>query len=154
MLEQTRIARSDKKRVVIVGGGFAGLELAKHLEHADVQVVLIDRQNFHAFQPLLYQVATAGIEPSSIVYPFRKIFGQQKNFYFRMAEVQCIDTQKRTVETSIGFLNYDYLVIATGATTNFYGNKEIQKKRSRSKASMTRSLCGTPFFPTLKRRCR
>jgi len=128
MLEQTRIARSDKKRVVIVGGGFAGLELAKHLEHVDVQVVLIDRQNFHAFQPLLYQVATAGIEPSSIVYPFRKIFGQQKNFYFRLADVQCIDTQKQTVETSIGFLNYDYLVIASGATTNFYGNKEIQNK--------------------------
>jgi len=128
MLEHTRIARYDKKRVVIIGGGFAGLELAKHLEHADVQVVLIDRNNFHTFQPLLYQVATAGIEPSSIVYPFRKIFDAQKNFYFRMAEVQAIDTQKQIVETSIGLLNYDYLVIATGATTNFYGNQEIQSK--------------------------
>lgn len=128
MLEQTRIARSDKKRIVIVGGGFAGLELAKNLASADVQVVLIDRQNFHTFQPLLYQVATAGIEPSSIVYPFRKIFEYQKNFYFRMADVQSIDPKKQVVETSIGLLNYDYLVIATGATTNFYGNKEIQKK--------------------------
>lgn len=128
MLEQTRIAQSDKKRVVIVGGGFAGLELAKYLEHTDLQVVLIDRQNFHTFQPLLYQVATAGIEPSSIVYPFRKIFEYQKNFYFRMAEVQSIDSQKKIVETSIGLLNYDYLVIASGATTNFYGDREIQKK--------------------------
>jgi NADH dehydrogenase len=128
MLEQSRIAKSDKKRVVIAGGGFAGLELAKKLCSADVQIVLVDRQNFHTFQPLLYQVATAGIEPSSIVAPFRKIFEDQDNFYFRMADVQSVDTQAQILETSIGLIHYDYLVIATGATTNFHGNEEIRKK--------------------------
>lgn len=128
MLEQTRIAQSDKQRVVIAGGGFAGLELAKKLCKAGVQVVLVDKQNFHTFQPLLYQVATAGIEPSSIIYPFRKIFEDQDNFYFRMADVQSVDTKAQILETSIGLIQYDYLVIATGATTNFHGNDEIQKK--------------------------
>jgi NADH dehydrogenase len=128
MLEQSRIAQSDKKRVVIAGGGFAGLELAKKLCSADVQIVLVDRQNFHTFQPLLYQVATAGVESSSIVSPFRKIFEDQDNFYFRMADVQSVDTQAQILETSIGLIHYDYLVIATGATTNFHGNEEIRKK--------------------------
>jgi NADH dehydrogenase len=128
MLQQTRIAQSDKKRIVIAGGGFAGLELAKCLCSADLQVVLVDKQNFHTFQPLLYQVATTGIEPSSIIYPYRKIFEGQENFYFRMAEVQSVDTQARVIETSIGLLQYDYLVIATGAITNYHGNAEIQRK--------------------------
>lgn len=128
MMPEALIGKSDKPRVVILGGGFAGLELAKSLRHAAVQVVLIDRQNFHTFQPLLYQVATAGIEPSSILYPFRKIFDDQPNFYFRMASALCVDTDKQVLETSIGYIEYDYLVIATGATTNFYGNAEIQKK--------------------------
>jgi NADH dehydrogenase len=127
MLEQTRIADTGKLRVVIVGGGFAGLELAKALSAADVQVVLIDKQNHHTFQPLLYQVSTAGLEADSIVYPFRKIFDDQKNFYFRLAEVQSVDTEKQIVETSIGLLRYDYLVIATGATTNFFGNEQMEK---------------------------
>lgn len=119
---------ANKKRIVIAGGGFAGLELAQTLCGADVQVVLIDKQNFHTFQPLLYQVATAGLDTSSIIYPFRKIFDDQENFYFRMAEVQSVDTEKKVVETSIGLIQYDYLVIALGATTNFYGNLEIEKK--------------------------
>jgi NADH:ubiquinone reductase (H+-translocating) len=128
MMPEALIEKSDKPRVVILGGGFAGLELAKSLRHAPVQVVLIDRQNFHTFQPLLYQVATAGIEPSSILYPFRKIFDDQPNFYFRMASALRVDTEKQILETSIGFLEYDFLVVAMGATTNFYGNAEIQKK--------------------------
>lgn len=128
MMPEALIEKSDKPRVVILGGGFAGLELAKSLRHAPVQVVLIDRQNFHTFQPLLYQVATAGIEPSSILYPFRKIFDDQPNFYFRMASALRVDTDKQILETSIGFLQYDFLVVAMGATTNFYGNAEIQKK--------------------------
>ncbi|PSR53515.1 FAD-dependent oxidoreductase [Adhaeribacter arboris] len=127
MTKNAKIAETGKPRVIIIGGGFAGLELVKALRHADVQVVLIDKQNFHTFQPLLYQVGTAAVEADSIVYPFRKIFDEQQNFYFRLAEVQSVDTGKQLVETSIGLLRYDYLVIATGATTNFYGDEEIQK---------------------------
>jgi NADH dehydrogenase len=128
MLELTQIAKSNKKRVVIAGGGFAGLELAKRICKADVQVVLIDKQNYNTFQPLLYQVATAGLEAPSIVYPFRKIFESQQNLYFRMAEVESIDTDHQVVETSIGLIHYDYFVLAIGATTNFYGNRQIQEK--------------------------
>jgi NADH dehydrogenase len=127
MTHTTRIADIGKPRIVIVGGGFAGIELAKSLCKADVQVVLIDKQNHHAFQPLLYQVATAGLEADSIVYPFRKIFEDQRNFYFRMAEVERVDTSRQIVYTTIGELTYDYLVIATGATTNYYGNEQIQR---------------------------
>ncbi|WP_114778903.1 NAD(P)/FAD-dependent oxidoreductase [Botryobacter ruber] len=126
MVTQARIPETGKARVVIVGGGFGGLELAKVLCPAEVQVVLIDKHNFHTFQPLLYQVSTAGLEADSIIYPFRKIFEEQKNFYFRLAEVQGVDTTNQEVETSIGLMRYDYLVIATGATTNFYGNEQIE----------------------------
>src|SRR6188472_1800265 len=118
----------SKVRVVIVGGGFGGLLAARTIAGNPVQVTLIDRQNFHTFQPLLYQVATAGVEPQSIVYPFRKIFDDHTNFYFRMAEVLSVDTSSQVVETSIGYVNYDFLVVATGAATNFYGNTEIQQK--------------------------
>ena len=128
MVKFPLIDKSDKRRVVILGGGFGGVELAKALRDSDVQVVLIDRQNFHTFQPLLYQVATAGVEPQSIVYPFRKIFDDHPNFYFRMADALSVDTTSQIVETSIGYVNYDYLVVATGAITNFYGNAEIQQK--------------------------
>lgn len=128
LLNLAKIAQSGKKRVVIIGGGFAGLELAKSLEKADLQIVLIDKHNYHTFQPLLYQVATAGLEASSIIHPYRRIMQDQQNFFFRMAEAQSVDTVEQTVETSIGIIRYDYLVIATGATANFYGNKELQEK--------------------------
>lgn len=128
MREAALIEKSNKPRVVILGGGFGGIELAKALRGVPVQVVVIDRQNFHTFQPLLYQVATAGVEPSSIIYPFRKIFEDQRDFYFRMADALSVDTQQKILETSIGYINYDFLVVATGAVTNFYGNTEIQQK--------------------------
>lgn len=114
--------------MLIIGGGFGGIELAKSLRGADVQVVLVDRENYHTFQPLLYQVATAGVEADSIIHPFRKIFNDQKNFYFRLADVEQVDTANRMVETSIGLIEYDYLVLATGATSNFFGDKEMEKK--------------------------
>ncbi len=126
-MKNARIAETGQPRIVIIGGGFAGLELVKALRGADLQVVLIDKQNFHTFQPLLYQVGTAAVEADSIIYPFRKIFDEQQNFYFRLAEVQSVDTNQQLVETSIGLLRYDYLVMATGATTNFYGDEQIQK---------------------------
>jgi NADH dehydrogenase len=123
----TKIEDINQPRVVIVGGGFAGLELARALRHAPVQVVLIDQHNYHAFQPLLYQVATASLAADSIVSPFRKILDEQENFYFRLAEVQAINTSEQLLETSIGRLRYDYLVLATGATANFFGDEQMQR---------------------------
>ena len=114
-------------RVVIVGGGFGGIELAKTLKDKPVQVVLIDKNNYHTFQPLLYQVATAGLEPDSIASPLRKIFKQQKNFYFRMAGVDQVIPERNSIITSIGEMHYDYLVVATGSTTNFFGNKRFEE---------------------------
>jgi len=123
----TKIADLGKPRVVIVGGGFGGLALAKSLADAPVQVVLIDKLNYHAFQPLLYQVATAGLNADSIVSPFRKILTEQENFYFRMAEVLSIDATAQVVETSIGLLRFDYLVLATGTTSNYFGDKQMEE---------------------------
>ncbi|QKG54297.1 NAD(P)/FAD-dependent oxidoreductase [Hymenobacter sp. BRD67] len=123
----TKIEDLGKPRVVIVGGGFGGLALAKALADAPVQVVLIDKQNYHAFQPLLYQVATAGLDADSIVSPFRKILSEQENFYFRLAEVKSIDATAQVVETTIGLLRFDYLVLATGATSNYFGDKEMER---------------------------
>jgi len=127
-MKSAQIPKTDKPRVVIIGGGFGGLQLVKSLAGADCQVVLLDKHNHHTFQPLLYQVATSGLETSSIIYPFRKAFGKQKNFIFRFAEVQKIITDTQTLETSVGEITYDYLIIATGATTNYYGMKEIEER--------------------------
>lgn len=118
---------SNGKRIVIVGGGFAGIKLAQKISRPDYQVVLIDKNNFHQFQPLFYQVATAGLEPSAISYPFRKWFQHKTNFHFRLAEVKSIHPEQNQVETSIGTIDYDYLVLAMGATTNFYGNGSLEK---------------------------
>lgn len=115
------------KRIVIIGGGFGGLRLAKKLSNKDFQVVLLDKHNYHTFQPLLYQVATAGLEPDSIAHAIRQIFAKKENFFFRIANVDNVDTQHQKVFTDIGELHYDYLVIATGSDTNYYGNQNIQK---------------------------
>lgn len=123
---KANIERTDKKRVVIVGGGLGGLELAFKLVDGDYQVVLVDKNNYHQFPPLIYQVASGGLEPSSISFPFRRLFQGHKDFFFRMAEVESVDTAKKTILTTVGEIEYDYLVIAAGATTNFFGNKDIQ----------------------------
>ena len=116
---------SNLPRLVIIGGGFAGVALAKKLVKQPIQLVIIDKHNYHTFQPLLYQVSTASLEPDSIAYPLRKIVKRGKNTYFRMAEVEAIDPDKQLVKTNIGSISYNYLVIATGAKTNFFGNKTI-----------------------------
>lgn len=112
-------------RVVIVGGGFAGIQLVKHL-HGKFQVVLIDKNNFHTFQPLLYQVATAGIEPDSIVFPLRKLFKGYSHFHFRMATATGIRREDNVLQTTIGDIAYDYLVIAAGSDTNYFGMEKLQ----------------------------
>lgn len=121
------IPQTSFPRVVIIGGGFAGLAVAKGLRKQDLQVVLIDKHNYHTFQPLLYQVATGGLEPDSIAFPLRKTINDLENYYFRLTEVTNIDSEKNTIETTIGNLEYDHLVIATGSKTNFFGSKNVEK---------------------------
>ncbi|SFF39054.1 NAD(P)/FAD-dependent oxidoreductase [Sunxiuqinia elliptica] len=120
------IPETDQKRVVIVGAGFAGLKLARKLYKKNYQIVLVDRNNYHQFQPLFYQVATSGLEPSSISFPLRKAFQKIKNVYVRITNVERIVPEKKVIETSLGHMWYDYLVLATGATTNFFGNKSFE----------------------------
>jgi NADH dehydrogenase len=112
--------------VVIVGGGFGGLQVARKLEDKPVEVLMIDKHNYHTFQPLLYQVAIGSLEADSIAFSLRKNFAGQKNFRFRIAELTKVNTEKNTINTTIGKIAYDYLVIATGSTTNFFGNKAIE----------------------------
>ena len=123
---KANVERTDKKRVVIVGGGLGGLELAFNLVDDEFQVVLVDKNNYHQFPPLIYQVASGGLEPSSISFPFRRLFQGRKDFFFRMAEVQSVNTAEKTIQTTVGEIEYDYLVLAAGAKTNFFGNKDIE----------------------------
>ncbi|GAB3906549.1 NAD(P)/FAD-dependent oxidoreductase [Mucilaginibacter boryungensis] len=113
--------------VVIIGAGFGGLEVAKGLADKPVEVLMLDKHNYHVFQPLLYQVATGSLEAESIAFSVRKNFSSQKNFRFRIAEVMGLNAETKTLDTTIGGIKYDYLVIATGSTTNFFGNKQIEK---------------------------
>ncbi len=123
------IPYTQYKRIVIIGAGFGGLALARELaKRDDLQVVLIDKNNFHQFQPLFYQVATAGLEPSSISFPLRKAFQSKKNVHIRVAEVSSINTERKTLETSLGEITYDFLIVATGATTNYFGMKDIEDR--------------------------
>lgn len=119
------IPETGAPRIIVIGGGFAGISFIKKLQKEKVQIVLFDRHNYHTFQPLLYQVSTAGLEPDSIAYPLRKVFRKYKDFHFRMAEVENINTESSTISTSIGNLKYDYLILATGTRTNFFGNESI-----------------------------
>ncbi len=114
-------------KVVILGGGFGGLRLARKLSNKkNMEVLLIDRYNYHQFQPLFYQVATAGLDASNISFPLRKVFHNVDNIRYRMAEVLSVDTHNKSIDTSIGEIKFDALVIATGADTNFFGNKEME----------------------------
>ncbi|MGB6094002.1 MAG: NAD(P)/FAD-dependent oxidoreductase [Moheibacter sp.] len=121
------IPEINLKRVVIIGGGFAGLNIAKKLSGKDFQIVMLDKHNYHTFQPLLYQVATAGLEPDSIAHAIRQIFTKKENFYFRIADVKKIDPVNKRIHTPIGSIFYDYLIVATGSETNYYGNESIRK---------------------------
>ncbi|REE05702.1 NAD(P)/FAD-dependent oxidoreductase [Marinoscillum furvescens] len=123
-----RIPWTNKPRVVIIGGGFAGIELVRTLSKQDVQIVMIDKHNHHTFIPLLYQVATAGLSPGDISSPLREFLKENKNFHFRLAKVKQIHADDKKVETNLGFLKYDILVIASGATTNFFGNDQLKAK--------------------------
>ncbi|MFN5418429.1 MAG: NAD(P)/FAD-dependent oxidoreductase [Flavobacteriia bacterium] len=118
---------NERKKIIVIGGGFAGLQFIRNIDSNLFDVLLIDKLNHHQFQPLFYQVATSQLEPSSISFPFRKIFQKKKNFQIRMAEVLEIKSIQNTIETSIGEFHYDYLIIATGCKTNFFNNVNIEK---------------------------
>ena len=121
------MSEDNKAKIVVIGGGFAGLQFIQNIKQDQFDILLIDKLNHHQFQPLFYQVATSQIEPSSISFPFRKIFQNRKDVRIRLTEVEYIDQEKNAVYTDIGVFEYDYLVIATGCKTNFFGNKNIQK---------------------------
>lgn len=120
--------KENQQRIVILGAGFAGLRLAQKLvKHPQFQIVLIDRNNYHQFQPLLYQVSTAGLEPSSISFPVRKIFQSHANIFIRIAEIFQVNALEKQIQTSDGPLAYDRLVVSLGASTNFFGNKNLER---------------------------
>lgn len=114
-------------RIVVIGGGFAGLTLVRKLAKTGYQTVLIDRNNFHQFPPLFYQVATSALNPGDIAFPFRKLFRGKKNVFFRMTEVKAVDPVKKRIKTEHGTLPYDYLVLATGSRTNYFGMRRIEQ---------------------------
>jgi NADH dehydrogenase len=116
-----------KKRIIVIGGGFAGLQIIKNLKKDLFDILLIDKLNHHQFQPLFYQVATSQIEPSTISFPLRKIFQYRKDVRIRLAKVQSINPEENMVHTNAGDFTYDYLIIASGCKTNYFGNKEIKK---------------------------
>jgi NADH dehydrogenase len=124
---EKQINRNNQKKIIIIGGGFAGLNIAKALEGKNLNILLIDKQNHHQFQPLFYQVATSQLEPSSISFPFRKVFQNSKNIQIRFGEVQQILPETNTVQTSAGNYAYDELIVATGCRTNYFGNKELEE---------------------------
>jgi len=126
-ITQLNIPTTNLPRIVVIGAGFGGINIVKQLDFTKMQVVLINKTNYHTFQPLLYQVSTAGLEPDSIAHSVRSIFKKVKTFHFRITEVKKINPDKKYIETDLGDLSYDYLVIATGSQTNFYGNANIQK---------------------------
>lgn len=121
------IPKVAQPRIVVIGCGFAGLKFVRKIDSTKYQTVLLDKNNYHTFQPLMYQVATAGLEPDSIAYPIRKIFLGKRRFHFRKAIVTSVDAEKKCIQTDIGSLNYDYLVVAVGATNNFFGNSQIER---------------------------
>jgi NADH dehydrogenase len=126
-LVQLNIPSSAKPRVVIIGGGFGGLNTVRSLKSDDFQIVLFDKHNYHTFQPLLYQVATAGLQPDSIAAPLRKALSKKHDFYFRMMRVKAVHPENNSIETELGPLTYDYLVVANGSTSNFFGNDRIKQ---------------------------
>jgi len=133
------LPESPHKRIVILGAGFAGLKLAQKLIGSEYQVILLDKNNYHQFQPLFYQVATSGLEPSAISFPLRKIFHNHNNISVRMAEVKAVDQKANKVFTPSGYISYDYLVLALGADTNYFGMQQI-KERSIPMKSVSEAL--------------
>ncbi|MBK7131518.1 MAG: NAD(P)/FAD-dependent oxidoreductase [Bacteroidales bacterium] len=133
------IPKTNRKRVVIAGCGFAGLTLAKKLKNKGFQVIILDKHNYHQFPPLFYQVASAGLEESSILFPLRKIFQNYEDFHIRKVEVRSVDSENNQLNTSAGILDYDFLVLAHGATNSYFGSAQM-KAHSRGMKSIAEVL--------------
>ena len=119
---------NKNQKIVIIGAGFGGITMAESLKNENVEILLIDQNNYHNFQPLMYQIATGGLEPYSIAYPVRRIFRDRKNVRFRMTMVKSVDAEAKQIKTTVGMFSYDYLIIATGSKINFYDFEPIKKK--------------------------
>src|SRR5688500_5730372 len=126
-IQEARVKPEKLPHVVIVGAGFGGLETAQRLRNAPVQITLIDRQNYHLFQPLLYQVAIAGLVPSQIAYPLRTIFRKQKNLTFQMGELTSVNLDARYIKLDGSVIAYDTLILAIGGQTNFFGMNSVEQ---------------------------
>lgn len=148
---RANIKREEQPRVVIVGGGLGGLHLAQSLRNTDFQVVLVDKNNYNQFPPLIYQVASAGLEPSNISFPFRRMFQGWKNFFFRLGEVKSIDPAENAIQTTIGTIHYKYLVLAAGATTNFFGNDNVERHTHPMKTVTEAMSLRNKIFENLER---
>lgn len=135
-----KLPQTTQKRIVIIGGGFAGINVALKLKDSDFQIVLLDKHNYHTFQPLLYQVATGGLEPTSIAYPLRKLIKKLPGVFFRLATVEQVSTAEKTIKTDLGDLTYDILVIATGSTTNFFNLPEESSSKMKTLKSIPQAL--------------
>lgn len=135
-----KLPQTSQKRIVIIGGGFAGMNVAMKLKDSNFQIILLDKHNYHTFQPLLYQVATGGLEPTSIAYPLRKLIKKLPNVFFRLANVEQLLTSEKIVKTDIGDLTYDILVIATGSTTNFFNLPEESTSKMKTLKSIPQAL--------------
>lgn len=121
--------QNEREKIVVIGGGFAGLNFIKHIDKKRFDVTLVDRNNFHSFPPLFYQIASSGLEPGSISFPFRREIrrGKAKGIDFHLGEVEKVDFKNKTVTTQYETIGYDRLVIAAGTTNNFFGNDDLKK---------------------------
>lgn len=137
------------QHIVIIGGGFAGLNLAKELDKNKFRVTILDKNNFHSFPPLFYQIASSGLEPSSISFPFRREMRRLKNTNYHFGEVLEIDSKNSTVRTQFETIKYDQLVIASGTTNNFFNQPELKEKCTRSNPPLRLYACATKFSTDL-----
>lgn len=148
---RANIRRNSQTRVVVVGGGLGGLQLVQALKKTNFQVVLIDKNNYNQFPPLIYQVASAGLEPSNISFPFRRLFQGWNNFFFRLGKVLAVDANEKAVRTTFGTVHYKYLVLAAGATTNFFGNEHVEQNTLPMKTVTDAMILRNTIFENLEK---
>ena len=141
------------EHIVIVGGGFAGINIAKKLDKKKYQVTIVDKNNYHCFPPLFYQIASSGLEASSISFPFRREMRKMKNANFQLGQVTSIDPEKKTIKTQFEEISYDKLIIATGTTNNFFNSPELIEKVHTLKSTAEAIRLRNEILDRLERAC-